>query len=336
MIHHRLRGCAVARERRARRGAVGGRARALRHVGRVDRRALEQPRLVEVALAAQHLAAPVQVPRAEGERVADRARADLVVAAERDRADRRAPLRVGREQHDGGARAVDHPRLDLHLGVAVAAIPERVAKPRAARVERQQVERLADAEAHEPATVAVGERPLLGRHAQRPDHRRRAFADVEADRDLLVAERGHRGVDLRLAVPALPVEHLDAQDVEPQLAPVEVLALVEVARLRHEAERLHEEAPAARLVGRDALLQVVLLHRLHAVELEAADLGCLARVVAPLRAGGDGRQREARAERRRQHQGTEQRGGTECHSPCSGGKGRASGRPPREPVTSNR
>ena len=78
----------------------------------------------------------------------------------------------------------------------------------------------------------------------------------------------YRRVDFSLAIPALPVEDANAQQIAPQLLPVEILLREEILRVTDPAERLEDEAVAVRRRRVNVREQLALLDRLHALERE--------------------------------------------------------------------
>jgi hypothetical protein len=276
-------------------GAVGAAGRG------VDDGAPEQVRLVQRALAAADLRAPEQVTGLDEQRVADRLLGDALVPLDAHLGDRVALPGVDVEAHERRVGGVvdGHRRHDR--GVGVAALEQHVAPPDHARVERQEVDRLAHPGAQLAGDVAGPEHAAAVGHVLLGDQRRRPLAHVEGDTHLAGAESRDRGVDLGVAVAALEVEHEQADHVALELLAIEIPPLVDVLGLRDEAEGAQEEAQTARGLGREALPQVPLVHGVDAADAKLPDLRCLhfgALVAWGLRASraaerAPGRQRES-------------------------------------------
>src|SRR6266550_2135774 len=80
--------------------------------------------------------------------------------------------------------------------------------------------------------------------------------------------RNHRGIDLGLAVAALPVEDSYAENVALELFVIEVLLGEKVLRFADPAERLEDDAVAVRRRSVDVLKQLALFDDMHALERE--------------------------------------------------------------------
>ncbi len=239
---------------------------------RADGDEAEEIRLVQVALALQHLLAAIQVPLAKGERVADRALGDLLVAADLDRPDAREPFWVRlhvdpAELADGiGARR----RIDDR--VAVPLIPHLLQPHHPHRIEQREIHRVAGVQQRQRIAAAVGHHRGVVQDAQRRDPRRRVLPDLERHRHAPSARSDHR-VHLRVAIAAQPVEHADADHVALQLRAVQVIAIDERRGVADEAEGLEQQILAGGRLRVEALRQLTYVDVPHAVEDEPPDLG---------------------------------------------------------------
>ncbi len=155
--------------------------RAVLLLGHLDQGLTEEVRLVEVALALDQIRVAERLPRAQHDRVLNRANVHVLVAAHGDGAHGRGPVRVDAQHHAGQSARRVHADRRVHLGVGVPLVPHRRLQHEAHRVENDEIERIAGAQDGElPDAVFVDERAVV-LHAQRCDARRRPLADVEDD-----------------------------------------------------------------------------------------------------------------------------------------------------------
>ena len=149
--------------------------------------------------------------------------------------------------------------------VAVALVPDGVAKPVERRVERDEVERLArraraTARAQLLVASSTGARCV---DVERPDARRLAFDDAERDGHPRSRRREHR-VHLRFAKAASPVVDAQLGDVLAECRRRGAPAVDEELTPRQLAERRDEHEPAARRAREDDQLQIVRRHLVRA------------------------------------------------------------------------
>jgi len=223
-------------------GRVGG-CNVYRRSG-IDGRASKQIRLVEGALAAQHLGPNEDIAHLEGQGFPDRSLVHVVIAVDDDVLDCRFVFRIECERDDGCSRCgVDYyGGIDYRVGVALVVQPCLQKHPRS--VEPDEIERatLTDHDARVDLSPREQRRRLIDDDVRYQSGR--PFLDEESDAHLVVTARNDGCIDFGLAVAALPVENADAQNVALQLHVVEILFGVEILRFADPTERDQDEAVA--------------------------------------------------------------------------------------------
>jgi hypothetical protein len=147
-------------------------------------------------------------------------------------------------------------------------------------IEHDEIQRIAGTENRELADALLVHERAVVLHAQRRDDRRRTLPDVEHDPHAVFTEPNDARVHLGVAVPALPVEHLNAEHVPPELLPVEVFTIPERGGPADEAEGKPDQAAALALARGDGAREIRPAHTVNAVEIQVADLRRLTLVAA--------------------------------------------------------
>ncbi len=222
----------------------------------LDRRALEEIRLVQRALASQKIGPLEKIAGREVQGIENRPRVDLFISLDDDIGDSRDPSWVEIDADScGSRRAVDNHR-SVHERIGITLVPHALRQEHQRRIELHQVERLPLGDNEPVRYLALGQnRPGLIDCDVR-DNRRQSFVDEERHVHVIAALLRDKRIDQSFPESALPVEDAGAKDVALELVMIEESPGVDVMRVGDEAEWREEHTHAVGRLSGNARLEL--------------------------------------------------------------------------------